>query len=82
MSTPLHMLMNSLMTPFTPLTTNQPSLLPPTADLKDQVTELRIHRQHDQEKLVQIAAALQQIKWQMLIMALAQVAMFNYLLRG
>lgn len=54
----------------------------PGRDLDKQVAELQVHRMHDQEALQEIKATLNKMQWWLLIMALGQVAMFLFLMRG
>ncbi len=60
----------------------QPAQPTQRGDLEKQVTQLQVHREHDREALAEIKAMLSKIQWWLLIMALGQVAMFLYLVRG
>ncbi len=68
------------LSPF--LTQPQPQPQPQTHELEKRVTELQVHREHDREALTDIKAMLNKIQWWLLIMALGQVAMFLFLVKG
>lgn len=55
---------------------------PQPRDLEKQIAELQVHREHDQGALQDIKATLNKMQWWLLIMALGQVAMFLFLMRG